>query len=106
MEWVPQENIAHGHIVTDTGKNMLLVVGVVEGNVSLVQKFHLVVMDAVGHGSNIKPRWDKDTLETCARLDTCQHLTIHYSHSIEGSIQASASVESGHVKGQDASPNL
>ena len=70
QEWAPEGEVTCGHMVTDAGRNMLTALNVVgfEGIVCMAHKLHLVVHNALGLGSHVKPQWDVGTREMWALL--------------------------------------
>ncbi|XP_054833482.1 zinc finger BED domain-containing protein 4-like isoform X2 [Eublepharis macularius] len=86
-EWAPAGDVVRGYMVTDTSRNMEAALKAVslEGIVCLAHKLHLVMRDALGLGSTIKPTWDQGTLDTRTLLDSCRRLAAHFSSCINSS---------------------
>ena len=63
-------------MVTDAGCNMLAALNEVgfKGIVCITHRLHLVVCDAIGLSSHVKPKWDAATQETQALLEQCHQL--------------------------------
>lgn len=74
-------NIIHPYMAINTSPKLQAVVrdACLKGIVGLVYTLHLMVRDALGLRSTVKPTWDAAALELRSLLKTCQCLAVHFS---------------------------